>query len=51
MPTSILRVVAVLGLCAILLLGSWGIIQIAFAIGGFFSPGITAPSSNTSNIG
>jgi hypothetical protein len=32
-----LRVIAVLGLIAILLLGAWGIIQIAFALPTFFS--------------
>ena len=34
---NLLRVVAVLGLLAILLLGAWGIIQLAFMIPSFFS--------------
>lgn len=36
---NLLRVVAVLGLLAILLLGAWGIIQVAFFISGLFTNG------------
>lgn len=41
---NLLRVVAVLGLLAILLLGAWGIIQVAFFISGLFTN-----SSETNN--
>lgn len=34
---NVLRVIAVLGLIAVLLLGAWGIIQLAFVLPGFFS--------------
>lgn len=41
-----LRIIAVIGLIAILLLGAWGIIQLAFIIPGFFS-GNSSGVSNT----
>ncbi len=34
---NVLRVIAVIGLIAVLLLGAWGIIQLAFALPSFFS--------------
>ncbi len=41
-----LRIIAVIGLVAILLLGAWGIIQLAFIIPGFFS-GSSNTATNT----
>ncbi len=47
---NVLRVVAVIGLIAVLLLGAWGIIQLAFVLPGFFSgsnSGNTASAKET----
>ncbi len=45
---NVLRVVAVIGLLAILLLGAWGIIQLAFFISSLFTGGTTnAPVTQT----
>ncbi len=46
----VMRAVTVIGLLAILLLGAWGIIQIAFVLPGFFSGGSnSAPAASLSS--
>ncbi|KKW32196.1 MAG: hypothetical protein UY78_C0048G0001, partial [Parcubacteria group bacterium GW2011_GWA1_53_13] len=49
---NLVRVVAVLGLIAVLLLGAWGIIQLAFFIPTLFSgPGNVTPAvTSTSTV-
>ena len=44
---NVLRVVAVVGLIAVLLLGAWGIIQLAFYIPTLFSGGSASPAKET----
>jgi len=45
-----LRVIAVIGLIAVLVLGAWGIIQLAFAIPAFFQGGGRTPESNKESL-